>query len=79
MGDEEIKLIRNTYGIETYATMVRRQESERRNLIRRALHKANSDNPNGPVVYAARLLGIERSRMTRFMKKYKINKQGLYD
>ena len=76
MADEEIEERRRLYKITPFDALVGAQEEARKALARKALRRANIDNPNGPIVYAARLLGIERSRLTRFMLTHKLDKAG---
>lgn len=73
-GDTEADGFREDYGLQTMQSLVGEQNCAQVDLVCRALDVARRDNPGGPVVFAARLLGISRSSLARFMKKWEINR-----
>lgn len=47
-----------------------------RAALRHALKVAHSAHPGGSVVYAAKMLKISRSRLSRLMRKHKLRRDG---
>lgn len=66
--EAEMQGVRAQEGILTFAEL---ELSKAENLAK-ALKAARRLCPTGPVVYAAKLLGISRSRFRRFRQKYGI-------
>jgi transcriptional regulator of acetoin/glycerol metabolism len=70
MSDEKLELDRDYSKIRRLDSIIAEQEEAQKAMVERALAAAKKDNPGGPVVYGAALLGISRTRMTRLMKKW---------
>lgn len=66
--EDEFRQVRERWGITTFAEI----EQKRRDSVRVAMSAAREVCPSGPVVYAAKLLGISRSRLRRLRDKLKI-------
>jgi len=66
----ELDDLRFEYAVERLDALEARFEVQRKDMVRRTLAFALRDNPDGPVVYAARLLGITRNRLTRLLKRW---------
>lgn len=64
----ELRRVREQHGILTHADHMEYMADS----VRRAIRVAEENCPSGPVVYAAALLGISRSRFRRFKAKFGI-------
>lgn len=62
--------VREAFGIVTFQAL----EDQKRISVVRATQAARDYCPTGPVVYAAKLLGISRSRLRRLRLKYGVTK-----
>ncbi len=64
--ERELRLVREEHSIETHDDLAFRK----RVAVTRALEAAKRRCPSGPVIYAAKLLGISRSSLRRLRIQY---------
>lgn len=68
--ERELRLVRERHNINCFDDL----EFQRRIAVTRATEVAKELCPSGPVIYAAKLLGISRSRLRRLKIRYKLVK-----
>ena len=64
--EREIMLVREEHHIETFDDLARRKRA----AVYRATEAAKDLCPSGPIIYAAKLLGISRSALRRLRIEY---------